>query len=121
MNRRGFLTALCAALAAPPDPDKLLWTPGKKLISVPSGKKLISADYWSVLFQREKNISGCAAYQGLCLVGGEPWGSHPLIKTNMDAMMYARNYRNTYYPDHKYVTVVVHSDSGENYIGEIYA
>ena len=48
MNRRGFLTALCAALAAPPDSDKLLWTPGKKLISIPSGKKLISVDYWSI-------------------------------------------------------------------------
>lgn len=35
MNRRGFLTALCAALAAPPDPDKLLWTPGARLISIP--------------------------------------------------------------------------------------
>lgn len=38
MNRRGFLTALCAAMAAP-DPDKLLWKPGSRLISIPNRVK----------------------------------------------------------------------------------
>lgn len=33
LNRRGFLTALAGAFVA--DPDRLLWVPGKKLISVP--------------------------------------------------------------------------------------
>ena len=121
MNRRGFLTALCAAIAAPPDPDKLLWTPGKKLISIPSGKKLISAYLWSIMFHREKNVSGHMAYQGFGLMGGEPWGHHPLIKTNKDAVEYARNYRKFYCPTHKYVNIVAYSNSGEKYIGEIYA
>lgn len=37
MQRRGFLSALAAAIAAPLiDPERLLWVPGKKLISIPS-------------------------------------------------------------------------------------
>jgi hypothetical protein len=34
MNRRGFLAALSAAFVA--DPERLLWTPGAKLISIPA-------------------------------------------------------------------------------------
>lgn len=38
MNRRGFLGTLAGlAATAALDPERLLWTPGKKLISVPSG------------------------------------------------------------------------------------
>ncbi len=33
MNRRGFLAALIAGTAF--DPERLLWVPGKKLISIP--------------------------------------------------------------------------------------
>lgn len=33
LNRRGFMGALAGALAL--DPERLLWVPGKKLISVP--------------------------------------------------------------------------------------
>ena len=33
MNRRGFLAALAGAFVA--DPERALWVPGKKLISVP--------------------------------------------------------------------------------------
>jgi hypothetical protein len=37
MNRRGFLGALAGAIAgASLDPEQLLWTPGRKLISIPS-------------------------------------------------------------------------------------
>lgn len=35
MRRRSFLAAIAAAFTAP-DPEKLLWQPGKKLISLPS-------------------------------------------------------------------------------------
>lgn len=36
MNRRSFLSALATiAGVAVADPEKLLWTPGKKLISIP--------------------------------------------------------------------------------------
>lgn len=36
MNRRSFLQLFAAAAAgAIADPEKLLWTPGKKLISIP--------------------------------------------------------------------------------------
>lgn len=37
MNRRGFLTALAGAFVAP-DPERLLWVQGKKLISIPTPK-----------------------------------------------------------------------------------
>lgn len=37
MNRRGFLSALAAAVAGPMvlDPERLLFVPGRKLISIP--------------------------------------------------------------------------------------
>lgn len=35
LGRRGFLSVLLAAAVAP-DPERLLWTPGKKLISIPA-------------------------------------------------------------------------------------
>src|SRR5262245_30870557 len=38
MNRRGFLGTLLSAAVL--DPEKLLWVPGQKLISIPSGKVL---------------------------------------------------------------------------------
>lgn len=37
LNRRGFLGALATALAgATLDPEKLLWEPGKRMISIPA-------------------------------------------------------------------------------------
>lgn len=37
MNRRGFFAAFAAiAAAATLDPERLLWVPGRKLISIPS-------------------------------------------------------------------------------------
>lgn len=37
MNRRGFLTALLSSAAAVAiDPERLLWVPGRKLISIPA-------------------------------------------------------------------------------------
>ncbi len=42
MNRRGFLGALLGAAAgAAYDPERALWVPGAKLISIPQGPKLI--------------------------------------------------------------------------------
>jgi hypothetical protein len=38
MNRRGFLGALLGAATF--DPETLLWVPGQKVISIPSGKSL---------------------------------------------------------------------------------
>jgi len=35
MTRRALLAALAGGLAAAQDPERLLWTPGKKLISIP--------------------------------------------------------------------------------------
>jgi hypothetical protein len=37
MNRRSFLTALASALVL--DPERLLWVPGQKLISIPKPSK----------------------------------------------------------------------------------
>lgn len=35
MNRRGFLSTLLGGAAMALDPERLLWVPGKKLISIP--------------------------------------------------------------------------------------
>jgi hypothetical protein len=35
MNRRAFFSLLSAGVAAAADPERLLWTPGRKLISIP--------------------------------------------------------------------------------------
>jgi len=43
VNRRGFLATLGAGLAL--NPERLLWVPGKKLISIP---KPISTQGWTV-------------------------------------------------------------------------
>lgn len=39
MNRRAFFSTLAAGLAAAADPERLLWVPGRKLISIPSLQK----------------------------------------------------------------------------------
>ncbi len=40
MNRRGFLTALAGAVGAMTlDPERLLWRPGAKLISIPAQRR----------------------------------------------------------------------------------
>ena len=39
MRRRSFLAAIVAAFVAP-DPEKLLWQPGKKLILIPPAPKV---------------------------------------------------------------------------------
>lgn len=36
MNRRAFFATLAAGLAAVADPERLLWVPGRKLISIPA-------------------------------------------------------------------------------------
>lgn len=35
MNRRAFLSLIATGLAATTDPERLLWQPGRKLISIP--------------------------------------------------------------------------------------
>ena len=42
MNRRGFFGLLAGAAALALDPEKALWVPGKKLISIPSGGLMTS-------------------------------------------------------------------------------
>lgn len=45
-SRRGFLGALAAAIAGPMviDPEKLLWRPGAKLISIPKPVPSLTAE-----------------------------------------------------------------------------
>jgi len=52
MNRRGFLSALLGAVAAPMvlDPERLLWVPGAKTISIPSQAVM---DGWEYLVQED--------------------------------------------------------------------
>jgi hypothetical protein len=48
MNRRGFFGALAAiAATATLDPERLLWVPGKKLISIPPPVRSFIGD-WTV-------------------------------------------------------------------------
>lgn len=44
MNRRGFLAALAGAFVT--DPERLLWVPGKKLISIPAPPKVFIQAGW---------------------------------------------------------------------------
>lgn len=45
MNRRGFFGAFAAfAATATLDPERLLWVPGKKLISIPAPPRLMTVD-----------------------------------------------------------------------------
>lgn len=44
MNRRGFLAALAAAVVC--EPDRLLWEPGKRLISIPAPPKVVIPAGW---------------------------------------------------------------------------
>jgi hypothetical protein len=55
MNRRGFLSTLAGAAAALTlDPEKLLWVPGKKTISIPSAVPAELAD----MFEMSEKYSG---------------------------------------------------------------
>lgn len=44
MNRRSFLAAMAGAFVA--DPERLLWVPGRKLISIPKPHQLEAASYY---------------------------------------------------------------------------
>lgn len=85
LNRRNFLSVLCATLVAP-DPDKLLWKPGARLVSVPSGKKLIAAPAWYLYFGAQKNPSFLESYLGF-----GTWGLDqiPDISTSEDVRRHA--------------------------------
>lgn len=50
MNRRNFLAALIAGVAY--DPEKLLWVPGEKLISIPAPRPVSALDLMSVQLER---------------------------------------------------------------------
>lgn len=52
MNRRGFLGALAAALVL--DPERALWVPGKKVVSIPS---VITPDTPWVIFREEITLA----------------------------------------------------------------
>lgn len=46
MNRRGFLGAITAALGgAVLDPERALWVPGAKLISIPAPRALVTTGW----------------------------------------------------------------------------
>lgn len=48
MNRRGFLGALLGALVL--DPEKALWVPGRKLISIPTPQRFSNFQWDSVQY-----------------------------------------------------------------------
>lgn len=42
MNRRAFLSLVGAGLTAAADPERLIWQPGRKLISIPNPPVFVS-------------------------------------------------------------------------------
>lgn len=50
-SRRGFLGILAAGVAAASDPDILLWTPGRKVISIPPMVTLPRLHHFGVTFE----------------------------------------------------------------------
>ena len=51
LNRRGFFTALAGGLAAAAfDPERLLWIPGRKLISIPAvaWETVVLREFWKL-------------------------------------------------------------------------
>lgn len=46
MNRRGFFGLLAGAIAgATLDPERLLWVPGRKLISIPAANAIVTPEW----------------------------------------------------------------------------
>ena len=61
INRRGFFGLLAGGLVAAADPERLLWTPGKRLISIPRprGTQLLTVSLitdW-LLAEFDRNLS----------------------------------------------------------------
>lgn len=81
MNRRGFLGAIAAAVAgATLDPDRALWVPGRKLISIPAplrgGENIFNADnpgnflLAARIFYHESTVALAFAQRGELMPGG---------------------------------------------------
>lgn len=51
MNRRSFLAALAGAFVA--DPERLLWVPGKKMISIPKPQSWDRFENWGEIIISE--------------------------------------------------------------------
>ena len=76
MNRRSFFTSLIATATL--DPEKLLWVPGRKLISIPApmirGNSFLMTEWISEeclrVFQRQLVI---AREIDMNYLGGENW------------------------------------------------
>lgn len=63
MNRRGFLGALMATMVV--DPEKLLWVPGKKLISIPEPKPLLEFGTAQVVILKARALGMTTLTQSL--------------------------------------------------------
>lgn len=113
LNRRGFLTILSGALLAP-DPEKLLWQPGKRLISIPSGRKLIGVERYSIW----TFVNPAASFYSMRSTGTDYWGSLGGI-TSADVERAAAK---VFKPNiHKRVCWAVWNDQHEIVSGEIHA
>lgn len=66
MNRRNFLSVLAASFAL--DPERLLWKPGAKLISIPKPKPVGETIWW--LNANYIHIDGGAYIQEPFMYGG---------------------------------------------------
>lgn len=56
LNRRGFLAAVAAAFVV--DPEKLLWRPGTKLISIPKPKRRLLYHFQGVKYFQTRGNHG---------------------------------------------------------------
>ena len=62
MNRRGFLSLLAGVAAgAVLDPERALWVPGKKVISIPQEAVLYRGDVFTIAGVYARNPTGLIA------------------------------------------------------------
>lgn len=80
MNRRAFFAALAGAAAASSDPERALWVPGRKLISIPAPRPVYTGP-----FHVYPAMEGFALQaQVLETLINHRWATNPAIRERFD-------------------------------------
>ena len=81
MNRRSFFSVLAGATAASFDPERLLWVPGRKLVSIPKQLAPFSRDSMLMLlqasleYQRQYNAMWSGLIEQANIAPRPPWAT----------------------------------------------